>query len=165
MQSQSAWAAEQYFGSFQAGRSTRHLESIDRREFATCTFGDTTKAALITRGLAEITRLGTAMGARPETFSGLSGLGDLIVTCTSRHSRNRYVGEQIGRGRKLKEIVDEMRMVAEGVTTTESAYELSRRMHVEMPIVEQVYQILFREKETREAIGDLMTRSTKPENW
>ncbi len=128
-------------------------------------FGDNTKAALITRGLAEITRLGTAMGARPETFSGLSGLGDLIVTCTSRHSRNRYVGEQIGRGRKLKEIVDEMRMVAEGVTTTESAYELSRRMHVEMPIVEQVYQILFREKETREAIGDLMTRSTKPENW
>ncbi|MGE3801119.1 MAG: NAD(P)H-dependent glycerol-3-phosphate dehydrogenase [Candidatus Kapaibacterium sp.] len=128
-------------------------------------FGDNTKAALITRGLAEITRLGVALGARSETFSGLSGLGDLIVTCTSRHSRNRYVGEQIGRGRKLQEIIDEMSMVAEGVTTTESAFELSRRTGVEMPIVEQVHQILFEGKETRQAITDLMTRSTKPENW
>ena len=128
-------------------------------------FGDNTKAALITRGLAEITRLGVALGARTETFSGLSGLGDLIVTCTSRHSRNRYVGEQIGRGRKLQEIIDEMSMVAEGVTTTESAFELSRSTGVEMPIVEQVHQILFEGKETRQAITDLMTRSTKPENW
>ena len=128
-------------------------------------FGDNTKAALITRGLAEITRLGVALGARSGTFSGLSGLGDLIVTCTSRHSRNRYVGEQIGRGRNLEEIVQEMSMVAEGVTTTESAYALAQRVGIEMPIIEQVHSVLFEQKGTREAISDLMSRSTKPETW
>ena len=128
-------------------------------------FGDNTKAALITRGLAEITRLGVGMGARPETFSGLSGLGDLIVTCTSRHSRNRYVGEQIGVGRKLDEIVAEMKMVAEGVSTTESAWELARRAGVEMPIINEVHKVLFEGKDTREAINDLMNRSTKREHW
>jgi glycerol-3-phosphate dehydrogenase (NAD(P)+) len=128
-------------------------------------FGDNTKAALITRGLAEISRLGIALGARPETFSGLSGLGDLIVTCTSRHSRNRYVGEQIGKGRRLADIVAEMDMVAEGVTTTESARELASRNGVEMPITEQVYQVLFEGKGTRAGIDDLMNRETKRENW
>lgn len=127
-------------------------------------FGDNTKAALITRGLAEITRLGVALGARPETFSGLSGLGDLIVTCTSRHSRNRYVGEQIGKGRKLDEIVAEMKMVAEGVTTAESAWELAAKAGVEMPIIDQVHQVLFEGKDTRAAIHDLMNRTMKPEN-
>ncbi len=128
-------------------------------------FGDNTKAALITRGLAEITRLGVAMGAQAETFSGLSGLGDLIVTCTSRHSRNRYVGEQIGKGRPLNEIVAEMNMVAEGVTTTESAWELAKQVDVEMPIINEVHKILFEGKDTRTAINDLMKRSTKREYW
>jgi glycerol-3-phosphate dehydrogenase (NAD(P)+) len=128
-------------------------------------YGDNTKAALITRGLAEIARLGTALGANPQTFSGLSGLGDLVVTCTSRHSRNRFVGEQIGRGRKLADIVAEMNMVAEGVTTTESAYQLASKHGIEMPITNEVYKILFEEKNPREATHDLMTRQAKQEIW
>jgi glycerol-3-phosphate dehydrogenase (NAD(P)+) len=127
--------------------------------------GDNTKAALITRGLAEITRLGVALGAHPQTFSGLSGLGDLVVTCTSRHSRNRHVGEEIGRGRALADVIAEMDMVAEGVTTTESAYQLARRAVVEMPITNEVYKILFEGKEPRTATRDLMTRETKQEIW
>ncbi len=129
------------------------------------TFGDNTKAALITRGLAEISRLGTALGSNPHTFSGLSGLGDLVVTCTSRHSRNRFVGEQIGRGRKLPEIMAEMNMVAEGVTTTESAYQLAARYEVETPIINEVYRVLFEGKDPREATFSLMTRQTKHEIW
>jgi glycerol-3-phosphate dehydrogenase (NAD(P)+) len=125
--------------------------------------GDNTKAALITRGLAEITRLGVVLGANPATFSGLSGLGDLIVTCDSRHSRNRRVGEAIGRGKSLQEILAESPMIAEGVATTESAYELAQRHGVEMPIVEQVYQILFFNKSPRLAIHELMTRESKSE--
>lgn len=128
-------------------------------------FGDNTKAALITRGLAEITRLGVALGAHPQTFSGLSGLGDLIVTCTSRHSRNRHVGEEIGKGRKLAEIIEEMNMVAEGVTTTESAFQLSMKHGVETPIINEVYRVLFEEKDPREATYSLMTRQTKHEIW
>ncbi|MEP7219016.1 MAG: NAD(P)H-dependent glycerol-3-phosphate dehydrogenase [Bacteroidota bacterium] len=127
--------------------------------------GDNTKAALITRGLAEITRLGAILGADPQTFSGLSGLGDLVVTCTSRHSRNRFVGEQIGRGRKLPEIMAEMNMVAEGVTTTESAFHLAARHGVETPIINEVYSVLFQEKDPREATYTLMTRRTKHEIW
>ena len=128
-------------------------------------FGDNTKAALQPRGLVEIVRLGTAMGAQPITFAGLSGMGDLIVTCMSRHSRNRYVGEQIGQGRKLEEILKEMVMVAEGVKTTKSAYELSKKYHVEMPITTQVYQILFEDKDARDAMKDLMLRGPKEEKW
>lgn len=125
--------------------------------------GDNTKAALITRGLAEITRLGVVLGANPATFSGLSGLGDLIVTCDSRHSRNRHVGEEIGRGKSLQSILAESPMIAEGVATTESAYQLAQRHNVEMPIVEQVYQILFFDKSPRTAVHDLMTREFKSE--
>lgn len=128
-------------------------------------FGDNTKAALMTRGLVEITRLGVAMGAEPLTFSGLSGLGDLIVTCMSRHSRNRWVGEQIGRGKKLECILSETKKVAEGVTTTVSARALSQKYGVEMPIVEQVYNVLFEGKDPREAIQTLMVRESKPELW
>lgn len=128
-------------------------------------YGDNTKAALITRGLAEITRLGVALGAESSTFSGLSGLGDLVVTCFSRHSRNRFVGEEIGKGRKLHEIVAEMNMVAEGVTTTESAFQLSERHGVEMPIIGEVYKILFDSKDPRSATLDLMRRETKHEIW
>jgi glycerol-3-phosphate dehydrogenase (NAD(P)+) len=128
-------------------------------------YGDNTKGALLTRGLAEITRLGVAMGARQETFSGLAGLGDLVTTCISRHSRNRYVGEEIGKGRTLKDVLSGMVMVAEGVRTTRSAMGLSRQFGVEMPIAQQVYQILFEDKPVRKAIRDLMVRSPKPEIW
>ena len=128
-------------------------------------FGDNTKAALITRGLAEIARLGVTLGAEPQTFSGLSGLGDLVVTCTSRHSRNRFVGERIGKGDALADIVAEMRMVAEGVTTTESAYQLAASRGVEMPITNEVYRILFEGKDPREATHQLMTRQARHEVW
>ncbi len=128
-------------------------------------FGDNTKAALITRGLVEISRLGVKMGAKPDTFAGLSGMGDLIVTCMSRHSRNRYVGEQIGKGRTLQEVLDEMVMVAEGVKTTASAYELSQKEGVEMPITGQVYKTLFEGKPPVEAMRNLMTRASKIEDW
>ncbi|MFP4527626.1 MAG: NAD(P)H-dependent glycerol-3-phosphate dehydrogenase [Candidatus Kapaibacterium sp.] len=127
--------------------------------------GDNTKAALITRGLAEITRLGTKLGADSFTFSGLSGLGDLLVTANSRHSRNRYVGEQIGRGKSLNAVSGKMQMVAEGVHTTESAYQLGRKAGVELPITEQLYRILFEGVDPVEALDELMTRSNKREWW
>ena len=128
-------------------------------------FGDNTKAALITRGLVEINKMGVKLGANPDTFAGLSGMGDLIVTCTSKHSRNRYVGELIGKGRKLQAVLDEMVMVAEGVKTTASAYELSKRENIEMPITKQVYLSLFEDKPPVEAMKDLMTRDAKIEDW
>ncbi|MCA9735818.1 MAG: NAD(P)H-dependent glycerol-3-phosphate dehydrogenase [Deferribacteres bacterium] len=126
-------------------------------------FGDNTKAALMTRGLSEMTRIGVAMGADPLTFAGLSGMGDLIVTCMSRHSRNRYVGDQIGKGRTLKEVLDEMVMVAEGVTTTESAHELAIKLGIEMPITNKVYNVLFKNVSPRKAVADLMEREAKAE--
>jgi len=128
-------------------------------------YGDNAKAALMTRGLAEIRRLGLALGARLETFAGLAGVGDLIVTCMSRHSRNRHLGEQIGRGETLDEVQAEMDMVAEGVRTTESIHELARRYDLEMPITEAVYAILFDGQEPREMVAELMTRSAKREHW
>ena len=128
-------------------------------------FGDNTKAALITRGIAEIRRLGVHLKADPHTFAGLSGLGDLIVTTMSRHSRNRYVGEQIGKGRELHEILAEMRMIAEGVDTTRSAHGLALRHGVEMPIVAQMYEILFNGKDPILATQELMTRQAKNEVW
>jgi glycerol-3-phosphate dehydrogenase (NAD(P)+) len=124
-------------------------------------FGDNTKAAIMTRGVAEISRLGLVMGARPETFAGLSGMGDLIVTCMSKHSRNRYVGEQIGKGRKLKEILNSMEMVAEGVDTTKSVNQLADKYKVETPIANEVYKILFEDKDPIKATTDLMTRDMK----
>jgi glycerol-3-phosphate dehydrogenase (NAD(P)+) len=127
--------------------------------------GDNTKAALLTRGLAEISRLGVALGANPQTFSGLSGLGDLMVTCNSRHSRNRFVGEQIGRGKTLKGVRETMSMVAEGITTTDSAYQLGLQHKVEMPITEQVFEILFHDKPPLEAMKELMNRRTRREWW
>lgn len=127
--------------------------------------GDNTRGALITRGLAEIARLGVAMGAQAETFAGLSGLGDLVTTCISRHSRNRHVGEQIGRGTKLVTILAEMTMVAEGVTTTQSVYELAQRHEVEMPITNEIYQVLFHDKSPEEAVAELMGRRLKHELW
>ena len=118
---------------------------------------------LITRGLAEITRLGVAMGANPMTFAGLAGMGDLVLTCTGDLSRNRTVGLKIGQGMKIQEITAGMTMVAEGVRTARSAYELSKKMGVEMPITTQVYQILYEEKIPMEAVKDLMGRELKVE--
>ncbi len=128
-------------------------------------FGDNTKAAIMTRGTAEITRLGKYLGAKPETFAGLSGMGDLIVTCMSKHSRNRYVGEQIGKGKKLNEVLKTMNMVAEGVETCRSVHELSLLHKVETPIVSAVYSILFEDKDPVKATYDLMTRDVKTEIW
>lgn len=128
-------------------------------------YGDNAKAALLTRGMAEIQRLGLVLGAEGATFAGLSGIGDLVVTCMSRHSRNRYLGEQIGRGAKLSEIQAGMSMVAEGVSTTRSVFELARRYQIEMPITEAVHAVLFEGKNPQDAVYDLMTRSAKREDW
>lgn len=125
--------------------------------------GFNARAALITRGIAEITRLGVKMGADGRTFSGLSGIGDLVLTCTGALSRNYTVGIKLGQGMRISEILGSTRSVAEGVETSVSARELSRRYEVDMPIVEQVYLVLHRGKSPREAVGDLMSRSLKDE--
>jgi glycerol-3-phosphate dehydrogenase (NAD(P)+) len=127
-------------------------------------FGSNSIAALITRGIAEISRLGVKLGARQETFSGLAGIGDLVLTCTGKLSRNRYVGFELGKGKSLDQIVSKMNMVAEGITTTFSIHYLSKRENIEMPICEQVYQILYKNKDPRTALQDLMTRKLKHEN-
>jgi len=126
-------------------------------------FGHNARAALITRGLAEITRLGVAMGANPLTFAGLAGMGDLVLTCTGDLSRNRTVGLKIGKGMKLKDIIGGMDMVAEGVKTSVSAYQLARKMGVDMPIINQVYEILYQGKDPKEAVKELMGRELKRE--
>ena len=126
-------------------------------------FGDNSKAALITRGLAELTRLGVAMGGNPLTFAGLAGMGDLVATCISPQSRNRHVGHQLGQGRVLAEVVAGMNMVAEGVKTAPSVLELAGRHDVEVPIVEQVVEVLSGRKTAREIIPALMRRQMKSE--
>lgn len=126
-------------------------------------FGDNSKAALISRGLVEISRLGIAMGAQRSTFSGLTGLGDLITTCISPYGRNRRVGEQIGKGKKLQEILEEMEQIAEGVWTTKSVVALSRKFNVEMPITNEIYAVLFTNKNPLEAVSNLMMRAPKSE--
>jgi glycerol-3-phosphate dehydrogenase (NAD(P)+) len=125
--------------------------------------GNNARASLITRGLAEITRLGVAMGAKEKTFAGLSGLGDLVLTCTSVLSRNYSLGIKLGQGMKLKDILEQTVSVVEGVETAESAFELSNKYNVEMPIVEQVYRIINEGKDPVLAVSDLMSRSMKPE--
>ncbi|MCK5075961.1 MAG: NAD(P)-dependent glycerol-3-phosphate dehydrogenase, partial [Calditrichia bacterium] len=126
-------------------------------------YGENTKAALITRGLVEITRLGTKMGAKAETFAGLSGMGDLIVTCMSRHSRNRHVGEKIAQGQSLETVISNMNMVAEGVKTTRSVHQLIEKLNVEMPISEKVYHVLFEGKNASDEVNKLMVRELKRE--
>ncbi|KZN98960.1 NAD(P)H-dependent glycerol-3-phosphate dehydrogenase [Pseudobacillus badius] len=121
-------------------------------------YGDNAKAALITRGLAEIARLGTKMGADPLTFSGLTGIGDLIVTCTSVHSRNWRAGNMLGKGQKLQDVLDNMGMVVEGVRTTRAARQLSLKYGVEMPLTEALYQVLFEGKDPKTAVDELMAR-------
>ena len=128
-------------------------------------YGDNTKAAIVTRGIAEIKRLGLAMGAEAATFSGLAGIGDLVVTCMSRHSRNRALGEAIGRGTSLAEAEGELRMVAEGVRTTASVHALAERHGVEMPITAAVHAVLFEGQRPEEAVDALMGREAKHEDW
>jgi len=125
--------------------------------------GDNAKAALMTRGLLEIVRLGLKMGGREETFAGLSGIGDLIVTCSSKHSRNRYVGEEIGKGRKLNDILDGMSMIAEGVTTCLTVHQMAEKYDVLMPISEEIYKVLFKNKDPHIAVRDLMERDPNQE--
>lgn len=126
-------------------------------------YGDNTKAALITRGIAEITRLGVAMGGKAETFSGLSGIGDLIVTCASMHSRNRRAGILIGQGKTMDEAMTEVKMVVEGVYSAKAAMSLSEKYHIQLPIIEQVNKVLFENKPADEAVKELMLRDKKTE--
>lgn len=126
-------------------------------------FGDNAKAALITRGLAEITRLGTSLGANPLSFLGLPGVGDLIVTCTSVHSRNWRAGHLLGKGEKLGDVLDQMGMVVEGVRTTKAAYQFAEKENVEMPITSGLYQVLFDEKDPKDVVEQLMNRNKREE--
>jgi glycerol-3-phosphate dehydrogenase (NAD(P)+) len=127
-------------------------------------FGNNAKAAVITRAIVEIRRLGVACGAQPETFAGLSGLGDLTLTCFAKTSRNRTFGERVGRGEKVADIVASTVTVAEGYPTARSAYQLARKVNVETPIIDEVYEMLYRGKDVRRAVQDLMTRELKPEH-
>jgi glycerol-3-phosphate dehydrogenase (NAD(P)+) len=126
--------------------------------------GDNTKAALITRGIAEMSRLGVAMGGHIETFNGLTGIGDLIVTCASVHSRNRKAGFLMGQGKTMQEAMDEVQMVVEGVYSARAAITLAKKFNVDMPIVEEVNRILFEDKTAKEAVADLMLRDKKIEH-
>ncbi len=143
--------------------SVKNIIAIDAGIIDGLELGDNAKAALLTRGLSEIKRLGIRLGASAETFSGLAGLGDLVVTCTSRHSRNRHVGYQLGKGQKLKDITSHMKMVAEGVRTTQSVHFWAKKLNVEMPLTSTTYQILFENLEPKDAVYELMTRNPKEE--
>lgn len=126
--------------------------------------GDNTKAALMTRGIVEKSRLGCALGGKTETFNGLSGIGDLIVTCTSKHSRNRFVGEELGKGRTIEEVYKAMgHSIAEGVKTTKSAWNLARKLNVVTPIIDEAYAVLYQHADPRKALMRLMTRDPKDE--
>lgn len=126
-------------------------------------FGSNSMAGLVTRGLAEMTRLGVNLGARQETYAGLAGIGDLVLTCTGKLSRNRYVGNKLGKGKTLEEIISGMKMIAEGIPTTLSVRQLAQREKVEMPICEQVFYVLYQGKDPKEAFRDLMSRELKDE--
>ena len=145
------------------GGSVKNIMAIAAGVIDGAHLGDNAKAALITRGLHEMKRMGTMMGAHHDTFSGLTGMGDLIVTCTSKHSRNRYVGEQIGKGKKLNSIIKSMNMVAEGIKTTKSVYDWSIKNQVEMPITKAVYHVLFDNVDPSDALQQLMSRDPKDE--
>lgn len=145
------------------GGSVKNIMAIAAGVVDGAKLGDNAKAALITRGLHEMKRMGAMMGAHPDTFSGLTGMGDLIVTCTSEHSRNRFVGQQIGKGENLDDIIKSMNMVAEGIKTTKSVYDWSVKNNVEMPITEAVYHVLFDGVDPSDALQRLMNRDPKDE--
>ncbi|WP_442760080.1 NAD(P)H-dependent glycerol-3-phosphate dehydrogenase [Enterococcus italicus] len=148
----------------ETGAALKNIIAIGAGALAGLGFGDDAKAAIMTRGLAEISRLGVAMGANPLTFIGLSGVGDLIVTCTSVHSRNWRAGNLLGKGHTLDEVLANMGMVVEGVSTTKAAKELAYMLKVEMPITESIYQVLYEGKDIQQAARDIMLRDGKIEN-
>lgn len=148
----------------ETGAALKNIIAIGSGAIHSLGFGDDAKAAIITRGLAEISRLGVAMGANPLTFIGLSGVGDLIVTCTSVHSRNWRAGNLLGQGHKLDKVLENMGMVVEGVTTTKVAVELAKQLKVEMPITETIYKVLYEGEDIRQAAKDIMLRDGKMEN-
>lgn len=145
------------------GGSVKNIMAIAAGVIDGAELGDNAKAALITRGLHEMKRMGVMMGAHTDTFSGLTGMGDLIVTCTSEHSRNRYVGNQIGLGKKLDDVIKSMNMVAEGIKTTKSVHDWAVKNRVDMPITSAVYKVLFESVDPKDALNALMTRDPKDE--
>jgi glycerol-3-phosphate dehydrogenase (NAD(P)+) len=157
-----AYASEDLIGIELAG-ALKNVIAIAAGICAGLEFGTNSIAALITRGIAETTRLGVKLGAKTETFTGLAGIGDLVLTCTGALSRNRYVGFELGKGKNLEKIVTGMKMVAEGIGTTLSVHQLAEQAGIEMPIAQQVYQILYHQKDPRIALGDLMSRKLKNE--
>jgi len=159
-----AYTSEDIIG-VELGGSLKNIVAIAAGISDALGFGANTKAALLTRGLAEITRLGAAMGAKRETFAGLSGIGDLITTCISPYSRNRWFGEMLGKGKRADAILKETEMAIEGAATVKSAYELSRRHNAEMPITREVYDVIYGSKKPEAAVRDLMKRSAKPEHY
>lgn len=148
----------------ETGAALKNIIAIGAGAIAGLGFGDNAKAAIMTRGLAEISRLGVAMGANPLTFIGLSGVGDLIVTCTSIHSRNWRAGNLLGQGKNLEDVLENMGMIVEGVATTKAAKELSEQLGIEMPITETIYSVLYEGKDVRSAAKDIMLRDGKVEN-
>ncbi len=151
--------------SVELGGSLKNVYAIAAGIIDGAGWGDNTKAALMTRGITEMARLGQKLGGKRNTFSGLSGIGDLIVTCMSQHSRNRHVGEELGKGRNLEEIIKSMNMVvAEGVQTCEGAYFLARQANVETPIIDGIYEILYNNRKPQEILRELMTRKAKRES-
>ena len=148
----------------ETGAALKNIIAIGAGAIHGLGFGDNAKAAIMTRGLAEISRLGVAMGANPLTFIGLSGVGDLIVTCTSVHSRNWRAGHMLGEGQKLDQILENMGMIVEGVSTTKAAVELAEQLGVEMPITQTIYQVLYQGKDIKHAAKEIMLRDGKMEN-
>ncbi len=147
----------------EVGGSLKNIIAIAAGAVDAMGFGTNAKAALLTRGLVEMVRLGVAMGGRAETFYGLSGLGDLTTTCISQYSRNRWLGEEIGKGKPLRDILKETDMVVEGVATARSAFDLAKRYGVDMPITCEIYKVLYENKDPKKAVHDLMTRPSKIE--
>lgn len=158
-----AYASKDIIG-VELGGALKNIIAIAAGISDSLQFGSNTMAALVTRGLSEIAKLGIKLGARRETFAGLAGIGDLVLTCTGKLSRNRHLGYELGKGKSLSEIVSSMKMIAEGITTTFSAHQLAKRENVEMPICEQVYQVLYKNKNPRKSIQDLMSRKLKEEH-
>ena len=151
-------------GGVELGGALKNVMAIAAGIIDGMKLGDTPKAAMMTRGISEMGRLGELLGGKAQTFSGLSGIGDPIVTCTSGHSRNRHVGEELGRGRKLPEILQSMGMVvAEGVPTARGAYTLARKTGAETPIIDEIYAVLYEGRDVPTAIRNLMSRTAKPE--
>ena len=148
----------------ETGGSVKNVFAIAAGILDGAGLGDNTKAALMTRALVEMRRLGAKLGAQNLTFSGLSGVGDLIVTCTSRHSRNRHVGEQLGKGKTLTDILNDMVQVAEGVKTTKSIWQLAQKYNLDMPITQKVYEVIYEDRDAKDSIRDLMLRELKSEN-